>query len=328
MLVARAGGLAPLPKEAWRYFFTASFSGAPVRLSLIGKKVVFEILQQRKFLTFILRDRAARSEIEVVPERGGIITRWRIQQQDILYLDEERFANPQLTIRGGIPILFPICGNLPDNTYKYNGRQYTLKQHGFARDLPWQVEQVVAEENKAFLKLHLHDNEQTQAVYPFNFHLSFCYQIQGNTLEIRQQFYNSSSTPMPFSVGFHPYFLTRDKTQLKFDIPCREYQQQQTKEVHVFDGSFDFHRDEVDVAFKQLQSTSATVTDHSRNLKLTLEFDNFFSTLVFWTVKGKEFYCLEPWSAPRNAINTGEYLTVLAPRTGHAATFRLRVNFF
>jgi len=67
----------------------------------------------------------------VVPERDGIITSWRIQSQE-LYLDAEGFANPDLTVVEFH--LFPICGNLSDNTYTYDGQQYTLKQHGFARD--------------------------------------------------------------------------------------------------------------------------------------------------------------------------------------------------
>ncbi|MEI2583764.1 aldose epimerase family protein [Scytonema sp. PRP1] len=267
------------------------------------------------------------SRLEVVPERGGIITSWRVQNQEVLYLDEERFANPQLSVRGGIPILFPICGNLPDNTYTLNGKQYTLKQHGFARDLPWEVTNQVTQD-KDSLTITLSSNEQTRAVYPFDFQLAFTYQIDGNTLEIKQQYTNLSTEPMPFSTGFHPYFLTVDKTQLKFEIPSQEYQDQMTKETHSFNGDFDFNRDEIDVAFKQLSSQSATVTDHARKLKLTLEYDDTYSTLVFWTVKGKDYYCLEPWSAPRNAINTGEHLTVLKPQASHTATVRLTANFF
>lgn len=90
-------------------------------------------LQQQQYKTYILSDSSAQSRLEVVPERGGIITSWPIQSQELLYLDAERFANPDLTVRGGIPILFPICGNLFDNTYTYNGQQYKLKQHGFAQ---------------------------------------------------------------------------------------------------------------------------------------------------------------------------------------------------
>lgn len=268
------------------------------------------------------------SRLEVVPERGGIITSWQVQNQEILYLDEERFANPQLSVRGGIPILFPICGNLPDNTYTLNDKQYTLKQHGFARDLPWKSTQDQVTPEKATLTLVLSSNEQTRAVYPFDFQLAFTYQIQGNTLEINQEFTNLSTERMPFSTGFHPYFLTVDKTQLKFEIPSQEYQDQITKEIHSFNGDFDFNRDEIDVAFKQLSAKSATVTDNARKLKLTLEYDDTYSTLVFWTVKGKDYYCLEPWSGPRNAINTGQHLTVLEPQASHTATVRLTANFF
>jgi D-hexose-6-phosphate mutarotase len=33
-----------------------------------------------------------------------MITRWQVQGQDILYLDAERFADPTLTVRGGVPM--------------------------------------------------------------------------------------------------------------------------------------------------------------------------------------------------------------------------------
>ncbi len=268
------------------------------------------------------------SQLEVVPERGGIIISWRVQDQEILYLDEERFANPQLSVRGGVPILFPICGNLPDNTYTHNGKQYTLKQHGFARDLPWEFVEDHITPDSASLSLVLNSNEQTRAVYPFDFKVVFTYQIQGNTLEIRQQYTNLSPEPMPFSFGFHPYFATREKEQLKFEIPSGEYQDQNTKTIHPFNGNFDFSQDVIDAAFKQVNGTSATVIDHSRRLKLSLDFDEIFSTLVFWTVKGKDFYCLEPWSAGRNALNTGENLTILQPGSDLLTRISLSANFF
>jgi galactose mutarotase-like enzyme len=289
---------------------------------------VFSIsLEQRQYKTYILTDESSNSQLEVVPERGGIITQWRVNGQEIFYLDEERFTNPELSVRGGNPILFPICGNLPNNTYINNGKQYNLKQHGFARDLAWEVFEQDTN-GAATLTLVLKSNEVTKAVYPFDFELAFTYQIKGNTLEIRQTYQNLSSSAMPFSAGFHPYFAVQDKNQLEFEIPSQEYQDQQTKEIHPFNGKFDYNRDEIDAGFQQLSAKSATVTDNSRKLKLTLEYDEIFSTLVFWTLKGKDFYCLEPWSAPRNAINTGENLTVLEPGASQSAIFRLKANFF
>ena len=272
-------------------------------------------LQEQQYKTYILSDSSAQSQLEVVPERGGIITSWHVQGKELLYLDTERFANPQLSVRGGIPILFPICGNLPDNTYTYNGQQYTLKQHGFARDLPWEVTNQQIQES-ASLTLVLKSNEQTRAVYPFDFQLAFTYQILGNSLEIQQRYTNHSTVPMPFSAGFHPYFATSDKTQLEFEIPATEFQDQKTKTVHPFSGEFDFNSDEIDVAFGQLSDQVATVTDKQRQLQIEMSWnDAFYGTVVFWTLKGKDFYCLEPWTAPRNALNTGTNLLYVEP--GH-----------
>ncbi len=283
-------------------------------------------VEQQQYQTYILSDRAAQSRLEVVPERGGIITRWCIQEQEILYLDASRFADPNRSVRGGIPILFPICGNLPDNTYQHQGQTYSLKQHGFARDLPWQVtEQNV--HDCASLTLVLHSNERTRAVYPFEFQLTFTYGLQGNRLIIQQGYTNYSAEPMPCSMGLHPYFWISDKSQLEFDIPATQTQDQHTKGVQPFSGTFDFEIDEIDVGFHPLFRRSATVRDRARSLQLSLQYHETYTHLVFWTVKGKEYYCLEPWSAPRNALNTGEQLSYVAPGATLETNVILRVAF-
>lgn len=278
--------------------------------------------EQRQYKTYILSDQVAKSQLEVVPERGGIITRWQLQGQEILYLDAERFANPELTVRGGVPILFPICGNLPDNIYTYNGKQYSLKQHGFARNLPWQVTNQVTQDVVS-LTLVLNSNDETLAVYPFEFQVAFTYQLTGNSLTIHQRYSNRSAEPMPFSTGLHPYFLTADKSKLEFEIPATQYVDHLTYTTHAFHGHFDWTKDEIDVAFRPVLRQSATVKDLGRNLKLTLGYDEVYSTLVFWSVKDKNFYCLEPWTAGRNALNTGDRLTYLEP----GADLETRITF-
>jgi galactose mutarotase-like enzyme len=289
--------------------------------------MVFAIAKkQHVYETYILTDQDAQSQIKVVPERGGIITSWSIQDQELLYLDSERFADERLSVRGGIPILFPICGNLPNNTYIHKGQKYSLKQHGFARDLPWKVSDQTTSE-QASLTLVLNSNQQTRAVYPFDFQLAFTYQLKGNTLEIQQQYTNHSNEPMPFATGLHPYFATADKTKLEYQIPASKYQDQITREVHPFEGRFDLSHNEIDVAFRQLSDTSASVINTAAGLKLRLDYSNLYSTLVFWTVKGKDYYCLEPWSASRNALNTGEDLTQLAPGASCQTVVRLNATF-
>ena len=37
------------------------------------------------------------------------------------------------------PILFPIVGTLKNNSYNYNGKEYQLSRHGFARDMKFEL---------------------------------------------------------------------------------------------------------------------------------------------------------------------------------------------
>ena len=262
-------------------------------------------VEQRQYKTYILGDRT--SKIEIVPERGGIVTSWTVGDQEIFYLDTERFTHPDLSVRGGIPILFPICGNMPENTYTLNGEVYNLKQHGFAREMAWQVDTDEQVENG--ISLILTSTPATLAVYPFEFKVKFTYILTGSTLVIKQSYSNLSSQSMPFSAGTHPYFAAPDKSQLKFEFPSAEFIDQKSFVTHPFLGSFDCSLDEIDVMFfNPATHNRAIATDASRNLKLTIDFDQYHRTLVFWTVKGKDFFCVEPWTAARNSLNTGENL--------------------
>ena len=61
------------------------------------------------------------------------------------------------------PILFPIVGKLKDGKTIINGKEYFMGQHGFARDMEFEV----IGENSYVLK----SNEETRAKYPFDFEL-------------------------------------------------------------------------------------------------------------------------------------------------------------
>jgi galactose mutarotase-like enzyme len=283
-------------------------------------------VEQRQYETYVLTDSDTSSRLEIVPSRGGIVTSWQVDGNEIFYLDAERYTHPDLSVRGGIPILFPICGNLPNDTYTYNGKTYTLKQHGFARDLPWQVSTQSTQDN-ASLTLLLESNDKTLVSYPFDFQVAFTYKLQGNCLTIQQRYTNRSNSVMPFAAGFHPYFAVTDKRQLQFDLPATQYWDNVTKSMQSYPGYFDYDLDEIDAAFLDFPATSVLVSDRSQNLNLNLSYDPAFTTMVFWTVKGKDFYCLEPWTAGRNAMNTGKNLIAIEPGASFDTSVSFTANF-
>lgn len=97
------------------------------------------------------------------------------------------------------PILFPIVGRLANDTLRIDGREYMMKQHGFAREADF-IERdgwyVLAEECR--------DN------YPFTYELAVRYTIEGNTLICYWQVKNQGDKTMFFQIGAHPAFLLPD----------------------------------------------------------------------------------------------------------------------
>ena len=142
------------------------------------------------------------SLIRIAPERGGLISEWRSEGKELLYFDIERFLDKDKSVRGGIPILFPICGDLTED-YLIGGKKYFLKQHGFARDVPWSINLL---KDELGIRLKLTDSNLSRLCFPFFFTLLMDVRLQEKSLQISFKIYNQSKDSMPFSFGLHPYF--------------------------------------------------------------------------------------------------------------------------
>ena len=150
--------------------------------------------------------------INFCPSRGGIITNWMFNDHQILYFDQKRFLDKSKSIRGGIPILFPICGNLERKSL-FGDNFLDLMQHGFARDQEWNYG---LNQSKNILCLTLSDNEITRKYYPYLFELKIEITLSFETLIFNIEILNKSNTIMPLNFGLHPYFNISDFDNVKF----------------------------------------------------------------------------------------------------------------
>ena len=144
--------------------------------------------------------------IKFCPERGGLITNWVSEGKEILYFDEKRFLDKTKSIRGGIPILFPICGNLSTTNSVFGIDYLQLRQHGFARDLKWQYS---FNENEKTLCLFLNESKKTKKYYPFDFELKIEVTLKINSLEFEITIHNNcllytSPSPRDLAVSRMP----------------------------------------------------------------------------------------------------------------------------
>lgn len=256
------------------------------------------------------------SLLRVVPARGGIITEWVVGGQPVLYLDRETLLDTSQNVRGGIPILFPICGPLQDGQYRWENNHYRMKQHGLARNLPWEVTQVEVGDREASLTLETAGNPDTRLAFPFDFGLVFSYILKADSLTIKQRYINRSDTDMPFYAGFHPYFYAPDRRAVRLNIPaatgsCRNLL---TGTVEPFSGVLNLEGvTEANYVLDKLSGNRVSFGNFGTGREVVLEFAGEFKYIVLWVLEGKDFVCVEPWMADNYALNTGKGLYKLGP---------------
>ena len=255
--------------------------------------------------------------IRVVPDRGGLITEWICNGKDILYFDLDRFHQKEKSIRGGIPILFPICGDLPGNHLTINDSQTTLNQHGFARNYPWNIYPL---DNNQGFGLSLLDNQQSILIYPFSFSISIDVELNINSLQFNIRVTNLSRESMPFSFGLHPYFIVNDLQNVQIErLPasCIDHLSNSNSNTsnllkQLYQG-VDF----------LVEANSSVLHDLSTNRKIELRNQKPMDLTVVWTDPPRKMVCLEPWTSPRRSLITGDRQITLEYRETQELTCQI-----
>ena len=247
------------------------------------------------------------SLIRIVPERGGLITEWLSEGKELLYFDLERFLDKDKSVRGGIPILFPICGDLSEG-YLIGGKKYFLKQHGFARDLPWSIGLL---KDNLGIRLKLSDTKDSRSYFPFFFTLFMDVCLKEKSLQISVKIFNQGHDSMPFSFGLHPYFQISNLQKIKIHgLPEKCIDQTNMKFIN---SSDQIRIIDKGVDFLSYPSSSVKLVDSlSRNV-IELIHQEPMNTTVIWTDPPRKMVCLEPWTSPRNSLVTGDRKLEIKP---------------
>ena len=117
---------------------------------------------------------------------------------------------------GHAPLLFPFVGRSRGDVYRFEGRDYPMPQHGFARRKVFDV----ADRSGDAVTFRLEADAETRAVYPFDFRLDMRFAMEGAALRMTATVVNRGTGALPFSFGYHPAFAW----PLPYDGAAEEHQ--------------------------------------------------------------------------------------------------------
>lgn len=202
------------------------------------------------------------------------------------------------------PILFPICGGLKDDKFIFDGKEYTLDKHGYARFFEFEVESK--SDTKAVF-LHK-SNEETLKSYPFSYELRIIYDLTDDGIKVTYNVKNTDSKNMYFSIGSHEGYFTPEGIE-DYDVIFPEKEtlnsvmvdgallQQNTLPIiknsnvlPLYDKYFVIDA----LVFKDVKSSSATLRNRKTGRFVKVDFPNK-PYLLLWHKHGAPYICIEPW---------------------------------
>jgi aldose 1-epimerase len=302
----------------------------------------------------LLTDRATGSGAAVWPAHGFNCYRWHVPvegERELLFTNPQFFDEERPT-RGGIPVLFPFPNRIRDGRFAWAGKEYQLPLgdpagknaiHGFACRKPWRVVDQGADEASAWVTGEFQgavDSPETRDQWPADYRLRLTCRLASNRLRLEALVENPDQVPLPFGLGYHPYFrvplMSDEETYVH--VPAQSYWELQDSLPNGIRDAAQGMRDltkprplhelQLDDVLTDLDTEVQSGTDslcrrgqiESRGgaLRVQLLASPAFREVVAFTPPHRQAVCLEPYTCTTDAINLQQRgvnagLRVLAP---------------
>lgn len=307
--------------------------------------------------TYVLANAELGVRAEIWPKFGLNCLTWSVAEGSVLYCDPAWATNPVPT-RSGHPILFPFPNRMEHGKFSDAGIEYQLPLnessgkhaiHGFTPKRAWRVLGTGTEKDHAFLTGQFQlsvEAPDVLACWPGDMALTVTYRLYATALEVTGFVENLADKPVPFGLGYHPYFVLPGFTGKADELLVQAKAKQlwplnagiPTGERTVVPPEFDFNTEravgpvELDTLYTGLphgpaQRLRQLATLSDGNQQLTVKASAEFRELLLFTPAHRKALAIEPYTCANNAMNLPNAGWLTLPKGGtHASTVRYELT--
>ncbi len=247
----------------------------------------------------------------------------------------------------GIPFLHPWANRLSTFGYRAGGHEVTLERgnplllldtnglpiHGvLTASRNWVAERHHGGDDGATMIATLEfDRPELLAAFPFRHRIEMAVTLRGGVLRLETTLIPTGDEPVPVAFGFHPYLqipgLPREQWEVSFPVRRRLVLDQhliptgatdpvQSPEGAIGDRTWDDGFDRIDPPGRfELRGRGRTIA---------VEYTEGFPVAQIFAPPGEGYVCIEPMTAPANALNGPDSaLRWVPPGERFSATFRI-----
>lgn len=275
------------------------------------------------------------AQATIYPGVGFNLIDWRVPGPDgpvqIMHAQPDVLAGGSGT-RSGAPILFPFPNRIAGATYDWGGRTYDLAPahpgdpnaiHGFCAKTPWNDYAATGESSVTGTFRLSRDAPAEAKSWPGDLELRVTFDLCDHALRITAQITNVDDHPVPFGLGYHPYFsrlAATDVADLEVQVSAGSYWQLAdsipTGTVAPVTGDLDLQiptklgarvLDDVLTGLPAFHPQADGLMQRARlvggHTALALRCDAAFRDLVVFTPQNRAAFALEPYTCPTDAVH-------------------------
>ncbi len=216
---------------------------------------------------------------------GAHLTSWcPAGGEERLFLSQAARFDPQSSIRGGVPIIFP--------QFSTKG---PLPKHGFARQMNWEYldgEKGLGNVSAAFL---LRETPESLRLWPHAFLAGLLVTLGGKEIEVNLTITNTDASPFTFTAALHSYLKVTEIRDVYLDGLCGQHYLDATdnEKEKVQEDKYLLFEDEIDRIYPH---APGSVNLNERNVRLQIQSEGFRDFVVWnpWMERGAALEDLEP----------------------------------
>jgi len=234
-------------------------------------------------------------------------------------------------------ILFPFANRVKDGRYEFDKKTYQLDinekglinaLHGLVYNKSFEVINKKSNENSASVNLVYHEKQMSNG-FPYTYAIRLEYVFTENTLDLNVEIKNSDSKTFPFTIGWHPYFLSSDLYNSSLNFNCNKKtvldERNITKGISHIEPieMFQIKDQSLDDCY-QVNSNELTFLTPKYSFKLSSsEKDGF---LQLDTPPHKNTIAIEPTTGVSDSLNNGIGLKTLQPNETYNINWNLKID--
>ena len=234
-------------------------------------------------------------------------------------------------------ILFPFANRIKDGKYSFNNKNYQLEcnevdknnaLHGLVFNKTFSSIKKEITPNHASITIQ-YKNKGLNEGFPYKFNLQLTYTLNKNGLDLVAKIINEDQKSFPFTLGWHPYFLSSDlaKSSINFKSKLKyTFDEQQiitgTKDLD-FSLPYNLKNTKLDDGYP-LESNKVELITPEYSFKIKTSSKDTF--LQVYTPEDTNVIAIEPMTGAADNFNNKIGLQILEPKNKYKVEWNLIID--